>query len=64
MKQIVCTTGWWRCTCLEGMRKTFRFQSIKVRFKDMDFKTQYRSYTGFTAEIIQHELDHVAGKVI
>lgn len=52
------------CLSLEGTRKATRFQSIKVRYKDMDFKTQIRSYTGFTAQIIQHELNHVAGKII
>ena len=52
------------CLSLEGMRKTSRYQSIKVRYKDMDFKSQVRSFTEFTAEIIQHELDHVSGKVI
>lgn len=52
------------CLSLDGTRKTTRHQTIKVRFKDMDFKTQIRTYTGFTAQIIQHELDHVAGKII
>ena len=52
------------CLSLEGTRKATRFQSIKVRFKDMDFKSQVRSFTGFTAQIIQHELNHVAGKII
>ena len=52
------------CLSLDGTRKTTRFRNIKVRFKDMDFKSQIRSYTGFTAQIIQHELNHVAGKII
>ena len=52
------------CLSLEGTRKATRYQSIKVRYKDMDFKSQVRSYTGFTAQIIQHELNHVAGKII
>ena len=52
------------CLSLEGTRKATRFQSIKVRYKDMDFKSQVRSYTGFTAQIIQHELNHIAGKII
>lgn len=52
------------CLSLEGTRKATRFRSIKVRYKDMDFKSQVRSYTGFTAQIIQHELNHVAGKII
>lgn len=52
------------CLSLEGTRQAHRCQTIKVSYKDMDFKTQIRSYTGFTAEIVQHELDHVAGKII
>ena len=52
------------CLSLKGKRKASRHQTIKVRFKDMDFKSQIRTYSGFTAQIIQHELDHVAGKII
>ena len=52
------------CLSLEGTRKANRFEHIKVRFKDVNFKTQIRSYSGFAAEIVQHELDHVAGKII
>ena len=52
------------CLSLEGRRMTSRFEQIQVRFKDMDFKTQLRSYSGFTAEIIQHEIDHCMGKII
>lgn len=52
------------CLSLEGTRKVSRFEHIKVRYKDKEFKSQIRSYSGFTAEIIQHELNHVAGKII
>ena len=52
------------CLSLEGRRMTSRFEQIQVRYKDMDFKTQLRSYSGFTAEIIQHEIDHCMGKII
>ena len=52
------------CLSLEGTRKITRFEHIKVRYKDKEFKSQIRSYSGFTAEIIQHELNHVAGKII
>lgn len=52
------------CLSLEGTRKATRFEHIKVRYKDLEFKSQIRSYSGFTAEIIQHELNHVAGKII
>jgi len=52
------------CLSVEGKHKTGRFEHIKVRFKDMDFKSQIRSYDGYASEAIQHELDHVAGKLI
>ena len=52
------------CLSLDGTRKTTRYRNIKVKFKDMEFKTQIRSYSGFTAEIIQHEIDHLKGKII
>ena len=52
------------CLSLDGTRKATRYQSIKVRYKDMDFKSQIRKFTGFTAQIIQHELNHVEGKII
>lgn len=52
------------CLSLDGMRRALRFQNIKVRYKDINFKTQFRTYSGFTAQIVQHELDHVAGKII
>ena len=52
------------CLSLEGRRMTSRFETIQVKYKDMDFKTQVRSYSGFPAEIIQHEIDHCMGKII
>ena len=52
------------CLCLEGTRNTSRYKNIKVKYKDQNFKTQIRSFRDFTAEIIQHELDHVEGKII
>ena len=52
------------CLSLEGTRKATRYQTVKVRWKDMNFKSQIRTFTGFTAQIIQHELNHVAGKII
>ena len=52
------------CLSLDGTRKVTRFRTIKVKYKDMDFKTQIRGFSGFPAQIIQHELNHVAGKII
>ena len=52
------------CLSLEGKRMTYRFENIQVKFKDMDFKSQIRTFSGFTAEIVQHEIDHLSGKII
>lgn len=52
------------CLSLKGMRKTTRFKQITVQYQDekMDKKTQ--DYSGFIAEVIQHEIDHCNGKLI
>lgn len=52
------------CLSLEGVRKTTRYQSIEVEYLDQNFKKQRQKYSGWIAQIIQHELDHVQGKVI
>ncbi len=52
------------CLSLEGKRITYRFENIQVKYKDIDFKSKIRSFSGFTAEIIQHEIDHCSGKII
>ena len=52
------------CFSLEGKRTTYRFETIQVKYKDMQFKSQIRNFSGFTAEIIQHEIDHCEGKII
>ena len=52
------------CLSLSGVRKTKRFQSVKVRYQDCDFKTMIKTYRGFTAQIIQHEMDHLEGILI
>ena len=49
---------------LGGPRKTKRFQKIKVRYQTRDFQTRIKSYTGWTAQIIQHEIDHCNGILI
>ena len=46
------------CLSLDGTRKTKRFKSVKVRFFNEDFLPRVKPYTGFTAQIIQHEIDH------
>ena len=52
------------CLSLEGVRKTKRWQSIKVQYQTMDGKPRIKTFTGWTAEIIQHEIDHCDGILI
>ena len=52
------------CLSLEGKRKTTRYQEIEVRYQDMAFKEQTQRFSGFVAEIVQHEMDHLEGKII
>lgn len=52
------------CLSLDGVRKTVRYQEIEVEFQDMNFKKQRQKYSGWIAQIIQHEIDHCNGVVI
>lgn len=52
------------CLSLTGTRKARRFRSIKVRYQNERFETRLKTYTGFTAQIIQHEIDHCNGVLI
>ena len=52
------------CLSLTGTRKAKRFQTIKVRWQNEKFQTRLKTFTGWTAEIIQHELDHCQGILI
>lgn len=52
------------CLSLTGTRKTQRWRSIKVRFQNEQFQTRIKTFTGWTAEIIQHEIDHCCGIII
>lgn len=49
---------------LGGPRKTQRFQKIKVQYQNEEFKTRLKTFTGWTAQIIQHEIDHCNGILI
>ena len=49
---------------LGGPRKTKRYKKIKVRYETMDFKVRIKSFEGFSAQIIQHEIDHLNGVLI
>lgn len=52
------------CLSLSGVRKTKRFQTIKVQWQNEQFQTRLKTFTGWTAEIIQHEIDHCEGIII
>lgn len=52
------------CLSLDGTRKTLRYQKIEVEFYDLSFKIHKQKFSGFTAQIIQHEIDHCDGRVI
>lgn len=66
--QIVQSSGEYEaeegCLSLSGVRKTKRFKKITVEYQDMGFRSCRKSYSGFTAEIIQHEIDHCRGIII
>ena len=49
---------------LGGPRKTRRFRKIKVQFQNEKFQTRLKSFSGFPAQIIQHEIDHCNGILI
>ena len=52
------------CLSLPGIRKTFRYQKIKVQYQNAAFQTRIKTFTGWTAQIIQHEIDHCDGILI
>lgn len=52
------------CLSLAGVRPAKRFQNIEVEYYDMNWKKQCLKLTGWTAQICQHELDHLEGKII
>lgn len=52
------------CLCLEGEQKVTRYAVIEVAYIDHAFKLQRKVFTGFNAQIIQHEIDHCNGIVI
>jgi len=52
------------CLSLSGLRKTTRYQTIEVRYLDQSFKPHTQVYTGWIAQVIQHEVDHCNGILI
>lgn len=52
------------CLSHIGVKKTKRYEKIKVSYFDENFKKKIKTYQGFTAQIIQHEIDHCNGILI
>ena len=52
------------CLSLEGVRPTTRYEHIEVAYQDMNFRKQKQKFSGWTAQIIQHEIDHCDGIII
>ena len=52
------------CLSLDGTRRVKRWRSIKVQYQTTAMQTRIKTYTGWTAQIIQHEIDHCNGVLI
>ena len=67
--QIVAKSGMYETeegclSLLGGPRKCKRYKTIKVQFQTLEMKTNTKNFTGWTAQIIQHEVDHFNGILI
>ena len=52
------------CLSLIGTRKTKRYKEIEVTYQDSDFQEKRQKFTGYVAQIVQHEMDHLEGIII
>ena len=52
------------CLSLDGVRKAKRYEEIEVEYLDLAFKRCKKPFSGWTAQIIQHEIDHCDGILI
>ncbi len=52
------------CLSLDGVRSATRFQNIEVEYRDAGWTKRRQKFSGWTAQIIQHEVDHLHGIVI
>ena len=52
------------CLSLTGVRRTRRYKEIEVEYQDMQFQKRRQKFSGWTAQIIQHECDHLEGILI
>ena len=64
VKKAGCYEAEEGCLSLPGVRKTKRWRSIKVQYQNDQFQTRLKTFTGWTAQIIQHEIDHCNGVLI
>ena len=66
--EIVKCSGPYRteegCLSLEGTRPAKRWRSVKVHYRNEQFQERIKTFTGWTAQIIQHEVDHCEGIII
>lgn len=52
------------CLSLEGLRKVKRYKNITVEYQDLSFKKHRQEFSGFIAQNIQHQCDHIVGVVV
>ena len=52
------------CLSLVGSRKCTRYKKIEVEYSDINWKKKVKKFSGFTAQIVQHEVDHLQGVII
>ena len=52
------------CLSLDGVRKTTRYENIEVEYYDFSWKKQRKKLSGWMAQICQHEIDHLSGRII
>ncbi len=66
--EIIKTLGQYEteegCLSLDGVRPTKRFHTVKVQYQNEKFQTRLKTFSGWTAQIIQHEIDHCNGILI
>ena len=66
--EIIKKSGYYEaeegCLSLSGTRKAKRWKSIKVQYQNEKFQVRFKTFTGWTAQIIQHEIDHCNGILI
>ena len=60
-RKYTAEEGW---LSLPGMRRAQRFEKLQLRYQDEQGRIKQRTFSGFTAQVIQHELDHCEGILI